>query len=282
MRILDISAVTDTSEIPIKQGTLQFLQDAYKEIVTAALCATRASDYDPSIVYILYGIINTATAPFYSITAGAVFYQGEIFLVDAANFTATGSNVAVFNIVISQYTVYADPTTFTDGVDRNVHDIRKMQITQGLSGSALADYSQLKRYFVRLPAIKNPEMYIGDPADFDTNGIGITAETIGYALCDGQVGRPDLRGLFAVGYKPGDADFGMVTNSGGAKTHILTIPEMPAHTHNIESTTGGGGSNAVNYNGTFNASTPTLPTGGGLPHSILNPFFVVMYVIRLY
>ena len=49
----------------------------------------------------------------------------------------------------------------------------------------------------------------------------------GWYLCDGTNGTPDLRNRFIVGsgseYSIGDV--------GGKKTHVLTVAEMPSHTH---------------------------------------------------
>jgi hypothetical protein len=141
MNVLDTSSITDASEFPIKQGTLVFLQQAYSQIVAAVMQALLSPSYNPSTVYVLYGVVNAGSAPFYNITAGAVFYQGEIFLVPAASFTATGSNVGVFQIVTTQFTTNADPVTFTDMTIRNVHNIRQIQVVQGASGSGIADYT---------------------------------------------------------------------------------------------------------------------------------------------
>lgn len=143
MKILDITPITDASEFPIKKGTLQFVQDSYKEAISAALVGLIGPGYDPTVVYVLYGVSNSGTYPVYNITAGAVFYAGEVFLVNAAAFTATGSNVGVFQIVTTQYMTDADPVTFTDTTVRNVHNIRKIQVVQGLTGSSpLPDYTQ--------------------------------------------------------------------------------------------------------------------------------------------
>ncbi len=141
MRILDTSSITDSSEFPVKQGTLVFLQAAYTEIVAAVMQALLSPSYNPSTVYVLFGCINSGTSPFYNITAGAVFYQGEIFIVPATSFTATGTNVGIFQIVTTQFTTNADPVTFTDLTVRNVHNIRQVQIVQGASGSGIADFS---------------------------------------------------------------------------------------------------------------------------------------------
>lgn len=141
MRKLDVSSITDSSEFPVKQGTLQFLQDSYAEIMGALVTALLSPSYNPATVYVLYGCDNSGSGAYYSISAGAVFYQGEIFIVPATSFTATGSNVGVFMISTTQFTTNADPVTFTDMAVRNVHNIRQMIVVQGASGSGVADFS---------------------------------------------------------------------------------------------------------------------------------------------
>lgn len=155
MNILDISSWTDSSEFRVKRGTIQFLQLAYQQIVTATLQALLSPSYNPATVYVLFGVQNSLTAPFYSITGGAIFYQGEVFLVDATTFTATGSNVGVFKIVTTQYTTDADPVTFTDSAVRNVHNIRKIQVVQGASGSGISDFSAASYCNFVIPAMLN-------------------------------------------------------------------------------------------------------------------------------
>jgi len=143
MKILDISPITDSSEFPVKRGTLQFLQDAHKESLSRIIQGIIGSGYSSSVVYILWGATNSGTYPSYNITAGAAFYNGEVFDIDATAFTASGTNVGIFQIVTTQYTTDADPVTFSDSAIRNVHNIRKIQIAQGASGSGtLPDYSQ--------------------------------------------------------------------------------------------------------------------------------------------
>ena len=88
MRKLDVSSITDVSEMPVKQGTLQFLQDSYAEILGAIVQALLSPSYNPATVYVLFGVSNSGSGLFYNITNGVVFYQGEIFLVDAATIEA--------------------------------------------------------------------------------------------------------------------------------------------------------------------------------------------------
>ena len=98
---------------------------------------------------------------------------------------------------------------------------------------------------------------------------------------------PDLQGRVPVGYKSSDTSFDTLGETGGEKTHTLTIDEMPSHKHgmpidsyiNTDAQTNlpqGGhvrnGSAGVNYD--------TNSTGGGQPHNILQPYIVMNYIIR--
>lgn len=131
MKILDVTPITSSAQMPIKKGTLQFLQDAYKEVINAILRGTIGGSYSASTYYILHGCVNSGVGSNYVISSGAIFFNGEIYLVDAVTFTTTGGQVPVMNIVTTQYTTNADPVTFTNGVAYDVHDIRKIAISAG-------------------------------------------------------------------------------------------------------------------------------------------------------
>jgi len=127
--------------MPLKSGTLQFLQDANTEAFAALLTALIGPTYNPSTVYILYGIqLANWVTPNFSCAAGAAFYGGEIYLIDATVFSITGVDVPVFSLGITQYTTDADPVTFTDSSVHNVHNIRKLVISAGATGSGIADF----------------------------------------------------------------------------------------------------------------------------------------------
>lgn len=155
MKLLDITPITDAAEMPVKRGTLQFLQDSHKENLAAliiGLITQSTGNYNPFTVYVLYGCANSADLPTYTISAGTLFYNGEVFYFDAISFTPTGSNVGVFVPVITQYTTDADPVTFTDSTQHNVHNIRKLTLNQAATGSGYADYTQA--YFLNLKVVK--------------------------------------------------------------------------------------------------------------------------------
>lgn len=142
MRKLDVSPITDNSEFPVTSGTLQFLQDSYGELFSAMMTALIGlSNYNTNTVYVLYGCVNTGVAPNLNISAGVVFYNGELYYVNATSFTPTTGNVGIWQEVTTQYGVNADPATFSDLTVHNVHNIRMLQIVQGATGSGLSDYA---------------------------------------------------------------------------------------------------------------------------------------------
>jgi hypothetical protein len=143
MKKLDLSAVTTSIGFPVKHGTMDHLQSAYQEALAALAKSTIGSSYDATKVYILYGCVATGTDPgARTFSAGAVFYNGEVYLVDAASFIPGGSLVSIGTITTTFYSsAISDPVIFTDGISRNVHQIRKIVISAGASGSGTADFS---------------------------------------------------------------------------------------------------------------------------------------------
>jgi microcystin-dependent protein len=77
---------------------------------------------------------------------------------------------------------------------------------------------------------------------------------VGWALCDGSNGTPDLRDRFIVGaggaYNPG--------NTGGAQSVALTVAQMPQHNHSASSDSAGGHEHNVEFVGSF-GSPPEVP-----------------------
>jgi len=141
MRKLDVSAVSGSIGLPVKSGTLNHIQLAYQEALTALANSIIGRLPDIYNFYILYGCVNSGSGLNYNISAGAIYYNGEVFLVDATIFTASSGQVAVGTIVTTQYSSNADPVTFTDGTLRSIHNIQKIIFASAVSGSGVCDYS---------------------------------------------------------------------------------------------------------------------------------------------
>lgn len=155
MKKLSITPITNSAQFFPKKGTLEFLQLAFQEGFDGIVQSLIGPTYNPATMYVLNGVINTGTYPVYTVSGGMVFYAGEFFLIDAASFTATGTDVAVFSIVQTQYTTDADPCVFSDATTHNIHNIRKMQLTAGASGSGLANLSSAFYLNFTIPAQVN-------------------------------------------------------------------------------------------------------------------------------
>lgn len=143
MRKLSTANITNSNGMPIKGGTLLHLQLAYEEALTALAKNMVARDNDTTRGYILFGLVNSGTSSSMNVSAGAIYYNGEVFLVDAFTLTVAGGQAAVASITTTQYATDADPVTFTDGVARNVHNIRKITFASAASGSGIFDFDNM-------------------------------------------------------------------------------------------------------------------------------------------
>lgn len=149
MRILDTSVITTAAGLPIKKGTLDFLQAAYIECLQA-LGKNITSNQSGYIV--LWGCENSGSSTpggTATISAGAIFKAntGLIYLVPAASFVIGGGETIVGDSVVTNYTngAEADPVTLTDGSVVNVHKITTIVFSSAASGSGLVDFSSIIR-----------------------------------------------------------------------------------------------------------------------------------------
>jgi microcystin-dependent protein len=120
----------------------------------------------------------------------------------------------------------------------------------------------------------------------------VTSIPSGWALCDGNKGTPNLRGRFILGVNSTqytDTNGEVITartvgTTGGKEQHILTLSEMPSHTHRYKYATWGGGTaweRAPSEGGQNDNKLTTDSTGGNKPHSIMPPFYVLAYIMKL-
>ena len=113
---------------------------------------------------------------------------------------------------------------------------------------------------------------------------------VGWAMCDGTNGTPDLRSRYIVGANVSKSSLNSNLTSlnigdiGGEEFHQLSVAEMPSHSHNKNNFQGGNSGpgdtpNASNYN--YPNSSNTGPTGGDNPHNNLPPFYALVYIMKI-
>jgi microcystin-dependent protein len=116
-----------------------------------------------------------------------------------------------------------------------------------------------------------------------------TTIPLGWVICDGNNGTPDLRGRFIVGVNGNDYK---LKDTGGEKTVTLSVEQMPKHSHVLESESGAhnneqgwpvGGFKAVYSTDRIGAksSEPVHPTGGDKPHENRPPYDALYYIMKL-
>lgn len=141
MDILDLSATTATNIFFTTSGTINFLQEAIQQSSAAAIQAQIGNVYGATAVYTLYGMGSSTGGGNTTIGSGAVFCNGEVFIVPAQTFpNPAGGDVVIANLGITNTFLepdgsFCDPALFSDTVSRNVHNIRSVTFTTGPSGS---------------------------------------------------------------------------------------------------------------------------------------------------
>lgn len=84
------------------------------------------------------------------------------------------------------------------------------------------------------------------------------------------------QGRTIVGVDTNDSDFNKPKKTGGAKTHTLSVDEMPSHNHNLVLN---GANENPNWGASLSKSNNYLDpnaityTGGGKAHNNLQPYF---------
>ena len=124
---------------------------------------------------------------------------------------------------------------------------------------------------------------------------------VGWALCDGHNGTPDLRGRFVLGYGTGGdlKDNGLtergLNNKGGLEEVKLGIDHLPNHNHAATATTtskgfkqdhnhwkrGVPGGSYLGYSENVTIRVDVKSEGQGKAHENMPPFYVLAYIMNL-
>lgn len=256
----------------------------------------------------------------YTITEGWLFYDNELFQV-AAFAGSSASNIPVAAITTTN--AAHEPHATNDGSSvvgtAVVNTIRTITWSFGLPGSGEFDYTaiednQIKKNLNIVETVFKTGMVMqwsGSMSEFDANGIGIN-NLVGWGLCDGRNGRPDLRGRFVVGRSDSNPPLGnteankveyqTIGNIGGEAAHQLSeseLPEItpavndPGHEHDNDAgettrtgsdgpnvlTTGGGASGQGTQSATTGISIDSF--GGDQAHENRPPYLTLAFIVKL-
>jgi hypothetical protein len=206
---------------------LETMQTASIESLKA-LCGALLKDVTTPVILWGCGIVKVSTT--YTLSAGAIFYNSEIYPVDAQVLT-TGSTV---NWVTFVEPFAKDPVQYSDGTSYNVHVINKIKLA---ITSGIAQWDQIRKaewvQFDKLhPLGFSVMMAIDASADFDGTGLGKSyTRWENWALMNGANGTINMEGFFPVGQKASDGDYDALGDTGGAKDVALTKANIPPHKH---------------------------------------------------
>jgi len=121
MKNINTNQIIDpSSEQPFTGRSLKFLQDYNAENlagVVKAFILNSVGSYSLTVPYVISGCVVSDSNK--DVTDGEIFYGGKFYNLTGVNGT---TNVAQFSAVKTQ-DPSADPLKFTDGVNKNVHDI---------------------------------------------------------------------------------------------------------------------------------------------------------------
>lgn len=136
MKLIDFTNAAKGLQMSFR--ILEHLQQALTESIDGVMKAFLGTNNN---VVILNGAAISVVGSDYTITAGIAYYNGEIFYIDAASFTAGGGQVGVF--VIDTTYIAQDPIQYADLNSYNTHSIRKLKFQAGASGSGVADHDEV-------------------------------------------------------------------------------------------------------------------------------------------
>ena len=142
MKKINTTPITTGSAMPFKSGSLQHLQSAYQEpLIDIVQTFEARNDTEGFPNYttpvIMYGCRRTGLG----VSQGVVAYGTELYRAQAVNITLGFGQVVVGTITTTYFTgTNADPVTFSDSTNNNVHEIREIVWSAGTSGSGDFDF----------------------------------------------------------------------------------------------------------------------------------------------
>ena len=203
---------------------------------------------------------STIKSTFPNITGAMTATHTELNLLDGCTANTTELNyvdVATLGTVEASKAVTAD-------ANKDITGARNLTITGTLSAGSglisLSDVYPVGSIYINASVSTNPGTLLG----------------FGTWVAFGA-------GRVPVGIDASQTEFDTAEETGGSKTHTLTVSEIPAHTHNLgskDSTAGDGGAFNEEFiedpaDTTNGPNVTSSSTGGGSAHNNLQPYIVV-------
>lgn len=127
-KIITTDVVDPSIQQPFTANSLDFLQNATIEALVSFPAFTSRAAFNSGNPVVLYGCQRQSLGGSnYKFYYGYVYYLGEIYTFDGINSITIATN-AEFKITVTNDAT-ADPVEFTDGISRNVHNVRKVTMT---------------------------------------------------------------------------------------------------------------------------------------------------------
>lgn len=209
MKDINSIAIVGGVKAPFTKKTYDHYCEAIKENDDNIIKALLGS-YTTNDLIILWGCSISATIPGdSSLTEGAIYYNGEVYPVDAnATITTTSGQTLVWEVV----TTYADgdPVKYSDGNLKSQHRIKKMRLRGASSGTGIANYdsSTVKRWqdLRRGEYLTSPITLPSGVSSYPLTPIKVKKDITGRVFLKGALqGAPSSGSIFmilAAGYRP--------------------------------------------------------------------------------
>lgn len=103
--------------------------------------------------------------------------------------------------------------------------------------------------------------------NFDSTGLG-TGDLLGWALCNGNNGTPDLSSRFVMG----TANAAALETSGGSNSYALTTAQLPSHNHSFTTNSAGSHSHSISI-GSAGGHSHSISGGGKSVYAYGTPYY---------
>lgn len=142
MKKLNTSLITTGVGYPPSKKGWDFLMQSYTETIADLVKGMFNGTYAANTPYVLYGCVKSNISSPFAYSAGAIFYNGEVYTFPAiASIAIATSDVCT---ITTTNDPTADPTTMSDGSVVNIHNIRAIVLSDAASvtnGATQFNYS---------------------------------------------------------------------------------------------------------------------------------------------